>query len=160
MKPEQLSEEFISLFMRIDKLNMYRNVAPKLTMSETDILMELYFYDEKYHEALTIKGLSNAFQIKSSTTIQFVNALEREGYVTRQTLPQDKRVTLVVLTEYGREVASLVDTDHQQVMKRLLEKHGDTLKTSLKVINEAIDMIEAIPLKQISIERNIINERN
>lgn len=90
MNSKELTDELIHLFTRMQKINLFRNIASNLTQAETDVLMLLYFHQLDFDEPLTIKGISNFFDIKSSSTIQFVNALERNGYVERKSDENDK----------------------------------------------------------------------
>lgn len=153
MTPEQLSDALVAIFMKMDKLNLYRNLAPRLTAKETDILMTLYFHELEYGESLTIKGISTTYRITNATTIQFVNALEREGYVERQQDSRDKRVTHIVLTEFGTRVAKLVDTDHHHVMADIIAQEGESLEGSIAQIHRVLDTIEQIPPRQLILER-------
>lgn len=105
MNSKELTDELIRLFTRIQKINLFRNIASNLTQAETDVLMLLYFHQLDFNGPLTIKGISNFFEIKSSSTIQFVNSLEKHGYVERKTDENDKRVTLVYVTDFGMTIA-------------------------------------------------------
>lgn len=108
MDSKALSDEIIHLFTRMNKIKFFRNIAPNLTPSETDVLMLLYCHHEETGEELTVKDISSFFEIKTSTTIQFVDSLEKHNYIKRKSDPKDKRVTLVSLTDYGKKIAKLL----------------------------------------------------
>ena len=104
MTTKQIFDDIIKLFLRIGHLNVFRSIAPNLTIRENNVLILLYYYESEFGKTLTIKDISCFYEIKSSTAIQFVNSLEKHGYIVRMNDPKDKRVTLVTLTNYGKKV--------------------------------------------------------
>ena len=156
MNSKELTDELIRLFTRIQKINLFRNIASNLTQAETDVLMLLYFHQLDFNGPLTIKGISNFFEIKSSSTIQFVNSLEKHGYVERKTDENDKRVTLVFITDLGMTIAKKVDTDNRSIMKKIVEQEDkNEVKNAFNTINRVLDTIESIPMKTIDIREEL-----
>lgn len=156
MNSKELTDELIHLFTRMQKINLFRNIASNLTQAETDVLMLLYFHQLDFDEPLTIKGISNFFDIKSSSTIQFVNALERNGYVERKSDENDKRVTLVYVTDFGKKIAKKVYTDNRSIMDMIVEQEDkNEVKKAFKTINRVLDTIESIPMKTIDIREEL-----
>lgn len=156
MNSKELTDELIRLFTRIQKINLFRNIASNLTQAETDVLMLLYFHQLAFNGPLTIKGISNFFEIKSSSTIQFVNSLEKHGYVERKTDENDKRVTLVLITDFGMTIAKKVDTDNRSIMKKIVEQEDKIeVKNAFNTINRVLDTIESIPMKTIDIREEL-----
>lgn len=156
MNSKELTDEFIRLFTRIQKINLFRNIASNLTQAETDVLMLLYFHQLDFNGPLTIKGISNFFEIKSSSTIQFVNSLEKHGYVERKTDENDKRVTQVFITDFGMTIAKKVDTDNRSIMKKIVEQEDkNEVKNAFNTINRVLDTIESIPMKTIDIREEL-----
>lgn len=156
MNSKELTDELIHLFTRMQKINLFRNIASNLTQAETDVLMLLYFHQLDFDEPLTIKGISNFFDIKSSSTIQFVNALERNGYVERKSDENDKRVTFVYVTDFGKKIAKKVYTDNRSIMDMIVEQEDkNEVKKAFKTINRVLDTIESIPMKTIDIREEL-----
>ena len=156
MNSKELTDELIRLFTRIQKINLFRNIASNLTQAETDVLMLLYFHQLDFNGPLTIKGISNFFEIKSSSTIQFVNSLEKHGYVERKTDENDKRVTQVFITDFGMTIAKKVDTDNRSIMKKIVEQEDkNEVKNAFNTINRVLDTIESIPMKTIDIREEL-----
>ena len=56
MNSKELTDELIRLFTRIQKINLFRNIASNLTQAETDVLMLLYFHQLDFNGPL--KGLA------------------------------------------------------------------------------------------------------
>lgn len=86
---------------------------------------------------LSQKALSNLLSIAPSTTVRLVDRMERDGWVTRQSDPDDARSNLVVLTkdavevweEGSRTVRAMLDQAYRgihpaeiETVKRILER--------------------------------------
>lgn len=61
-------------------------------------------------EPLTISGLAERLDIVPALASRTVKELERKELVSRRGHPNDKRVTIVVVTEAGRELLRRIDT--------------------------------------------------
>ena len=151
MTTKQIFDDICKLFFRIEHLNVFRSIALNLTIRENNVLILLYFYDSEYGKTLTIKDISSFFDIKSSTAIQFVNSLEKHGYIIRMNDSNDKRVTLVTLTEYGKEVGKIISKrNHEMVQKILATQEKEELEKAFNVIHKMINTIESIPIETLS----------
>lgn len=64
MDSKALSDEIIHLFTRMNKIKFFRNIAPNLTPSETDVLMLLFCHLEETGEELTVKDISSFLRLK------------------------------------------------------------------------------------------------
>lgn len=151
MTTQQIFDDIIKLILRIEHLNVFRSIAPNLTIRENNVLILLYYYDSEYGKTLTIKDISSFFDIKSSTAIQFVNSLEKHGYIIRMNDSNDKRVTLVTLTEYGKEVGKIISGRTHEMVQKILEKQEkEELEQAFQVIHKMINTIESIPIETLS----------
>ena len=151
MTTKQIFDDIIKLFLRIEHLNVFRSIAPNLTIRENNVLILLYYYESEFGKTLTIKDISCFYEIKSSTVIQFVNSLEKHGYIVRMNDPKDKRVTLVTLTDYGIEVGKIISKrNHEMVQKILATQEKEELENAFQVIHKMINTIESIPIETLS----------
>lgn len=151
MTTKQIFDDICKLFFRIEHLNVFRSIAPNLTIRENNVLILLYFYDSEFGKTLTIKDISSFFDIKSSTAIQFVNSLEKQGYIIRVNDSKDKRVTLVTLTEYGKEVGKIITQKNNELVQKILEtQEKEELEQAFQVIHKMINTIESIPIETLS----------
>ena len=142
MTTKQIFDDIIKLFLRIEHLNVFRSIAPNLTIRENNVLILLHYYESEFGKTLTIKDISCFYEIKSSTAIQFVNSLEKHGY---------KRVTLVTLTDYGKEVGKIISKrNHEMVQKILATQEKEELENAFQVIHKMINTIESIPIETLS----------
>lgn len=151
MTTKQIFDDILKLFLRIEHLNVFRSIAPNLTIRENNVLVLLYYYESEFDKTLTIKDISCFYEIKSSTSIQFVNSLEKYGYIVRMNDPKDKRVTLVTLTNYGKEVGKIISKrNHEMVQKILATQEKEELEQAFNVIHKMINTIESIPIETLS----------
>ena len=151
MKTQQIFDDIIKLILRIEHLNVFRSIAPNLTIRENNVLILLYYYESEFGKTLTIKDISCFYEIKSSTAIQFVNSLEKYGYIIRMNDSNDKRVTLVTLTEYGKEVGKIISGRTHEMVQKILEKQEkEELEQAFQVIHKMINTIESIPIETLS----------
>lgn len=151
MTTKQIFDDVCKLFFRIEHLNVFRSIAPNLTIRENNVLVLLYYYESEFDKTLTIKDISCFYEIKSSTAIQFVNSLEKHGYIVRMNDPKDKRVTLVTLTEFGKEMGKVISQKNYEMVQKILEKQEkEELEQAFQVIHKMINTIESIPIETLS----------
>ena len=67
MTTKQIFDDILKLFLRIEHLNVFRSIAPNLTIRENNVLILLYYYESEFGKTLTIKDISCFYEIKSST---------------------------------------------------------------------------------------------
>lgn len=155
MTNKQIFDDIIKLILRIEHLNVFRSIAPNLTIRENNVLILLYYYDSEFGKTLTIKDISCFYEIKSSTAIQFVNSLEKHGYIVRMNDPKDKRVTLVTLTEFGKEMGEIISKRNYKMVQKILETQKiEELEQAFQVIHKMINTIESIPIEIISYRKD------
>ena len=155
MTNKQIFDDIIKLILRIEHLNVFRSIAPNLTIRENNVLILLYYYDSEFGKTLTIKDISCFYEIKSSTAIQFVNSLEKHGYIVRMNDPKDKRVTLVTLTEFGKEMGQIISKRNYKIVQKILEtQEKEELEQAFQVIHKMINTIESIPIETLSYRKD------
>ena len=155
MTTQQIFDDIIKLILRIEHLNVFRSIAPNLTIRENNVLILLYYYESEFGKTLTIKDISCFYEIKSSTAIQFVNSLEKHGYIVRMNDSNDKRVTLVTLTEYGKEMGEIISKRNYKMVQKILETQKiEELEQAFPVIHKMINTIESIPIETLSYRKD------
>lgn len=101
---------------------------------------------------LSLSALSERMSAKNSTITGLVDRLEREGLVQRVRSTEDRRVTLIRLTDAGRRLAAEIpvtsmelfagalrslDADERKQLTRLLRKLTDHVQTNVERIENA-----------------------
>ena len=85
-----------------------------LTPARTHLLWELF-----HRGPSTQRVLADALDVTARNVTGLVDGLEETGYVTRRPHPQDRRATLVTLTERGTDVMTQMQKG-QETFARLL----------------------------------------
>ena len=64
--------------------------------------------------------------------------------------PKDKRVTLVTLTDYGKEVGKNISKRNHELVQKILEtQEKEELEQAFQVIHKMINTIESIPIETL-----------
>lgn len=87
--------------------------------------------------------------LASSSTTYVIDQLEKKGLIERVQSEDDRRVTLVSLTDEGQEMMESIFPQHSQVIKKLFEELSDEelyeLGESLKTVGyKAVDLYDTI----------------
>jgi DNA-binding MarR family transcriptional regulator len=87
--------------------------------------------------------LENEFQVNRSTITKIVQLMERKGYLDRLSVPQDKRLKQLVLTDLGWELNGRLETCMEQTNRDCMEvlspQEGQALLTSMRKIREKLE---------------------
>ncbi len=75
----------------------------------------------------------------------YINSLEKQGYVSRSSSPEDRRVVFVSLSDKGAQMVDAQRNKHAEKMRGLVEYLGD--KDSSELISLMIKISEYIKKK-------------
>ena len=100
----------------------------------------------QYPDGVRQKVIAEKAGISQSSASEVINKLENDGYVERKVDPDDKRATLLFLTEMGTARAAEVEDERKEMLQgmfyRLTEEEKQTLSELLdKLLTE--DLVEA-----------------
>ncbi|MGY6501916.1 MAG: MarR family winged helix-turn-helix transcriptional regulator [Acidimicrobiales bacterium] len=113
-----------------------------LTIGEFDVLAALRRSGEPF--AAKPIDLSRMLMLTPAGITNRVDRLEAAGFIDRQSDPNDRRISRVVLTASGREVVDAAVTDHVANEARLLEpltaSQRAALDSALRTLLAAIDL--------------------
>lgn len=85
-----------------------------LTPARTHLLWELF-----HRGPCTQRVLADALAVSARNVTGLVDGLEETGYVTRQPHPEDRRATLVTLTDHGADVMTQMQKGQEQFARIL-----------------------------------------
>ena len=93
------------------RINLYsrQNGVDDVTPMHGWILAYLYHSQE---EEIFQRDIERAFSITRSTVTNILQLMEKKGYISRMSVPQDARLKRLVLTEAGAEA-------HRQILRSL-----------------------------------------
>lgn len=77
--------------------------------------------------------------IKAPATSSLLDSLERDGFVRREHAPDDRRVTLVSLTESGEAVLAIAKEKRREHMRSLLSTLStDDIQTLIRIQRQIV----------------------
>ena len=70
------------------------------------------------------------FDIRRSSVSTMISCVEKKGYIKRESIPTDKRINKIVLTEEGRKKYEEVDFSDEEIdlVYSMLQKISDNTK--------------------------------
>lgn len=107
-----------------------------LTPNLTRILFILKFQDK-----LSLSELSDRMVMSRSNCSRAVDNLEKEKYVKRESDPEDKRKTLLILTEAGEEV---VENLNRKIREEIKSHMSDLSREDIMTLKEASEQIHEV----------------
>lgn len=105
----------------------------------------LTFLEHNAEMGVTVcqRDIEKEFNIKGSTVTSVLNNMEKNDYITRQTVPGDKRRKAIVATrktaELGGKTRSMIDDFETRLQKNLTNRELSTLRYLLKKVEKTID---------------------
>lgn len=89
------------------------------------------------------RDLETEFQVNRSTITKIVQVMERRGYIRRESVPRDRRLKRLVLTELGVDLKDrlqrCVEETNREFMEVLPPEEGEALLASLRKIREKLE---------------------
>ena len=82
-------------------------------------------YDYAENGDVFQKDLEKMFDIRRSSVSTMISCVEKKGYIKRESIPTDKRINKIVLTEEGRKKYEEVDADLKEYKHQLLKDFSD-----------------------------------
>ncbi len=97
------------------------------TLPRFDLMAQL----ERHPEGLKMGEISKRLMVTGGNVTGVTDQLVKEGLVTREGLPQDRRAFLVKLTPGGRKAFARMAQEHEQWIVSLFSELGDTQRLQL-----------------------------
>jgi DNA-binding MarR family transcriptional regulator len=97
------------------------------TLPRFDLMAQL----ERHPEGLKMGEISKRLMVTGGNVTGITDQLVKEGLVTREGLPRDKRATLVKLTATGRKTFARMAQEHEQWVAGLFGELGDKERRQL-----------------------------
>ncbi|KOO44281.1 MarR family winged helix-turn-helix transcriptional regulator [Priestia koreensis] len=113
MSDQQIDLKLLRVWSRASKTvfdNIQKDIQDRGIRFEQFMILEL-LYNKGSHP---IQKISDVFSIPSGSITYVVDKLEKTGYVERQPSPDDRRSSIVVLTEKGKELFDDLFPKHVQ----------------------------------------------
>lgn len=89
----------------------------EITLGEYDVLYNLTLFDG---QRLRLHELNEHIVLTQPSLSRLVERMEKQGLVRRERDPDDRRGTIVIITDYGIEVQRRVGHDHADSIARYM----------------------------------------
>jgi DNA-binding MarR family transcriptional regulator len=123
---ETLSEAFRSVARQLRDTSQETLAPWDITPSHLRALRVLI-----RHGALRMSELSDHLRIAARSTTEVVDALEARGLVERRPDPDDRRATLVEVTEHGTRVLDAIRSARGTEVERIFDRLSQTDRAHL-----------------------------
>ena len=124
--PEMNYKELSYKFMRIfRKRNHLIHQVKELDKGENGILQTLFIYEEIHQKNLTPGELCAIQQLTSGRIASTLKNLEKKAFIKRMMAEDDRRKTIIKLTEKGKIVAKRIIDDIAMSINKMIHKLGE-----------------------------------
>ncbi|MDG5790156.1 MarR family transcriptional regulator [Evansella sp. AB-P1] len=111
-----------------------------ISISQSHILYEIM-----QREAISIQQISNILDLDITTCSRQVQSLVNGGMLQKQPDRNDRRVSIVTLTDNGKEVALHIDnkiqTFYQQVFDSMTSFEQEMVMQALRLLNDKFEQL-------------------
>lgn len=119
--------EIFGVIHRLDnqiKRNLDK-IALKYDLTGIQAFFLKYLYDNSSNRDIFQRDLEKIFDIRRSSVSTMISSLEKKGYIRRESIPADKRINKIVLTEAGLKTHIEVDSDVKKYKESMLENFSN-----------------------------------
>ena len=111
-----------------------------LSLARAGLIWEL-----QEHGARTQRDLSRALRVTPRNITGLVDSLEADGLAERSSHPSDRRATLVVLTEKGRNLAAIMRREQDDFAQLLFaDASADDLATFVAMLDHVLARVRTV----------------
>ena len=103
MSPPEFRSDLLYLLYQM-KVKMQRIIDSSLKSLGISMLQHLLIHEIAVSEHMTIGQLGRCLNMSQGNASILCKGLERDGLITRTRDPNDERVVLLALTQYGRDI--------------------------------------------------------
>jgi MarR family transcriptional regulator, repressor for mepA len=87
--------------------------------------MLIGYLNKNSHKDIFQKDIEEAFTIRRSTVTGILQSMEKNEYITRESVPYDARLKKIVLTEKGRDIHNHIMNEIDKFEKRITQNISD-----------------------------------
>jgi DNA-binding MarR family transcriptional regulator len=117
---DSVLDEFDDTIMRIGRIMSARHVGPNLCPETLTMSQALLMRALEAHGPSKMSDVASMLGVKPPAASAAVDSLEREGFVERIHDADDRRVTIVHITEGGRAALHAVEAHRRDAMRSYL----------------------------------------
>ncbi len=117
---DELIDEVEDTMTRLARLMSTRHMGPECCPESLSLSQMMLMRAIEASGALKVADVAAVLAVKPPAASAVIDGLERHGYAAREAASDDRRVTLVRLTDEGRSVLQEAETTRRQHMRRYL----------------------------------------
>jgi putative acetyltransferase len=143
--------EFRKLLRKFDRINELLNMTccKSVTVAQCHVLLEI----EELGNATTVK-LSENLRLDRSTLSRTIDALVKKGLVNRIEDQEDRRYTILTLSDLGKETCSEINMENDLAFQKVFGS------TNAEQFNEIVTNFKILTNSMIKYYVNINNKCN
>ena len=117
---DDVTKELAFVFGQLKRIGHVFNPSKDLRQSESNLLVYLTYLCPPGTNGIRVSELSKQLKITSAAVTHVIQSLEKNGYITRATDPNDRRSILVSATEVGHH---FVEAREKELFNRFQHLH-------------------------------------
>lgn len=129
----------------VDKAHRYIDESLRvygITMSQFSILM---YIRENYAKVVTLKDISDHFDLSHVTVIGILRRMEKNGLIITTTNPKDRRSKIIMLSPKALKLCDKIVTPHHTISNNMVKVLGkqkvEVFKNTLNDLYSNFDII-------------------
>ncbi|WP_424766880.1 MarR family winged helix-turn-helix transcriptional regulator [Paenibacillus sp. sgz302251] len=130
--------DLMNIFQRFARADWRKKTMWGLKASEIRVLVCLKKGGEKDNSSMTVSEISKMLQVTSPTVTQMINSLIASGYVERSSDPNDRRITDVILTEKGEQLAQKASERYHALFRGMVDQLGKEQSDQLVMLLDQV----------------------
>ncbi|MBD2867417.1 MarR family winged helix-turn-helix transcriptional regulator [Paenibacillus arenilitoris] len=135
--------ELMDVFQKFARADWRKKTMWGLKASELRVLVGMKTGSDRSGSAMTVSEISKALQVTSPTVTQMVNSLIASGYVERSSIPKDRRISEVRLTERGDQLAQKAAERYRDLFMGMIDHLGKERSDALVgLLNDVFRFLE------------------
>ena len=108
VEEKSIPEELGQLTAQFYKFGLGSNDDSSLNPSKFRLLNSIKYFMKNNPEGIKASDLGHHLEITPARITHMVNSLEKDGYVERLSVPNDRRIVLIKLTEKGKNITEII----------------------------------------------------
>lgn len=119
------------------------NAAAKFGLTRTQAVILKYLETESVKRDVFQKDIEREFRIRKSSVTSVIQLLEKNGYITRESVNEDARLKKIVLTDKARNVNSIIGNGFDKREDKFYDVLSEEeIETFFRIMNRISSTLE------------------
>jgi DNA-binding MarR family transcriptional regulator len=141
--PDHLIDELEDSMTRLARLMATRHSEPDFCAGSLNLSQMMLMRAFESNDSLKMSDVALLMAVKPPAASATVDGLEKHGYVRRATSEDDRRVTLVHITDEGRTALADAEKTRREHMGRYMSLlSAEDIRHMIRIQNTLIDAID------------------